>query len=55
MYFFGSLSKVGQHIKTLKLAEVGQAHNWPKSVKELAKVGLANVGLAKVGHDPFFY
>ena len=28
------------------LAEVGQAHNWPKSVKELAKVGLA-----KVGHD----
>ena len=27
--------------------KVGQAHNWPKSVRELAKVGLA-----KVGHDP---
>ena len=40
------LAKVGQHIKTLKLAKVGlakvgQAHNWPKSVKGLAKVGLA--------------
>ena len=33
------------------LAKVGEAHNWPKSVKELAKVGLAKVGLAKVGHD----
>ncbi len=40
------MAKVGQHIKALKLAKVGQAHNWPKSVKELAKVCLA-----KVGHD----
>ena len=45
------LAKVGQHIETLKLAKVGlgkvrQAHNWPKSVKALAQVGLA-----KVGHD----
>ena len=41
--------KFGQNTETLKLAKVGlakvgQAHNWPKSVKELA-------GLAKVGHD----
>ena len=47
---------LGQNTETLKLAKVGlakvgQAHNWPKSVKELAKVGLAKVGLAKVGHD----
>ena len=50
------LAKVGQHLKTLKLAKVGlakvrQDHDWPKSVKNLAKVGLAKVGLAKVGHD----
>ena len=50
------MAKVGQNIKTLILAKVGlatvgQADCWPKSVKELAKVGLARVGLAKVGHD----
>ena len=53
--------KFDQNTKTQKLAKVGlaqigQAHDWPKSVKKLAKVGmakvgLAKVGLAKVGHD----
>ena len=33
------------------LAKEGHAHSWPKSVKELAKVGLARVDLAKIGHD----
>ena len=52
---FGSRN-FGQNTKTLKLAKVGlakvgQAHNWPKSVKELAKVDLAKVGWAKVGRD----
>ena len=52
--------KIRQNTKTLKLAKVGLAkvgHDWPKSVKKLAKVGqhsrtlkLAKVGLAKVGH-----
>ena len=34
------------------LAKVGQAHDWPKSVKNWPKSVLAKVGLAKVGHDP---
>ena len=49
------LAKVGNHSETLKLAKVGlatvsQAHNWSKSVKELAKVGLAK---AEPDHDEF--
>ena len=31
------LAKIGQNF----LAKVGQAHNWPRSVKKLAKIGLA--------------
>ena len=39
------LAKVSQHSEILKLSRL--AHDWPKSVKKLAKVCLA-----KVGHDP---
>ena len=36
------LAKIGQNfLAKVGLAKVGQAHNWPKSVKKLAKIGLA--------------